>query len=137
MVHCTPSPLPSPVLIRLNLPINIHNYLPLSSSGTASLPGASIITASSPRASIKNLSSKDPSGKQRPSPTIDFQTHVPKPSLAISSITTSPPTANKIKNLSTLSLKSKTKSTKKSTKTGKTGKKYIPKKVGKKNWKHY
>ena len=81
----------------LNLPINIHNYLPSSSSGTAFLPGASTITASSPRTSIKNLSSKDPSEKQSPSPTIDFKTHVPKPSFAISSITTSPPTAIKAK----------------------------------------
>ena len=119
----------------LNLPINFHNYLLSSSSGAASLPGASTITASSPKTSIKNPSSKDTSGKQNPSPTIDFQTHLPKPSSAVSSITTSPPTVNKIKHLPTSSSKSKAKSTKKSTKTVKTGKKYITKKDLKKKLK--
>ena len=131
---------PSPPLVHspfkgLNLPINFHNYLLSSSSGAASLPGASTITASSPKTSIKNPSSKDTSGKQNPSPTIDFQTHLPKPSSAVSSITTSPPTVNKIKHLPTSSSKSKAKSTKKSTKTAKTGKKDITKKDLKKKLK--
>ena len=81
----------------LNLSINFHNYLPSSLSGAASLPSASTITASSPKTSINNPLSKNPLGKQSPSPTIDFQTHIPKPSSTVSSITTSPPTAKKIK----------------------------------------
>ena len=130
-----PPPLVHSPFKGLNLPINFHNYLLSSSSGAASLPGASTITASSPKTSIKNPSSKDTSGKQNPSPTIDFQTHLPKPSSAVSSITTSPPTVNKIKHLPTSSSKSKAKSTKKSTKTVKTGKKYITKKDLKKKLK--
>ena len=130
-----PPPLVHSPFKGLNLPINFHNYLLSSSSGAASLPGASTITASSPKTSIKNPSSKDTSGKQNPSPTIDFQTHLPKPSSAVSSITTSPPTVNKIKHLPASSSKSKAKSTKKSTKTVKTGKKYITKKDLKKKLK--
>ena len=65
-----PPPLVHSPFKGLNLPINFHNYLLSSSSGAASF--ASTITASSPKTSIKNPSSKDPSGKQNPSPTIDF-----------------------------------------------------------------
>ena len=80
---------PLPPLIHspfkgLILPINFHNYLPLSLSGTASLPSASTITTS-PKTSTKNVSSKDPSGKQS-RPTTDSQMHVSKPSSPVSSI---------------------------------------------------
>ena len=62
------------------------------------------ITANSDHAKVANVPIWV---KQSWSPTTDFQTHVPKPSSPVSSITTSLPTANKIKNLPRSSSKSK------------------------------